>query len=296
MDQMSRTATLDAFREGRITLLAASDVAARGLDIPDVSHIFNFDVPWQIRRLRAPHRPHGPGGQGRPLADARHARRFQGSSRTSRRCWAPPSPGSAKRRARRTSPTAASGAAAVASGAEAGRPRSIRGARQEQRWPVPQRRPHRPERHGNAAATSRTGPSARTRRSRLKTVTTSRNRVRSARPSSRRASARGRDRGEQEPQRHREARHGSPARSAADAPRRGRAAPPAARRPQQAPAGRAARASRSAAPGGEASAAAPAGKAGRVSPGSRVRPARPTAAGKTADRRPWASATTCRPS
>ena len=43
----SRTATLDAFREGRITLLAASDVAARGLDIPDVSHIFNFDVPWQ---------------------------------------------------------------------------------------------------------------------------------------------------------------------------------------------------------------------------------------------------------
>ncbi len=47
MDQSSRTATLDAFREGRITFLAASDVAARGLDIPDVSHIFNFDVPWQ---------------------------------------------------------------------------------------------------------------------------------------------------------------------------------------------------------------------------------------------------------
>jgi superfamily II DNA/RNA helicase len=47
MDQMSRMATLDAFREGRVTLLAASDVAARGLDIPDVSHIFNFDVPWQ---------------------------------------------------------------------------------------------------------------------------------------------------------------------------------------------------------------------------------------------------------
>ena len=47
MDQSSRTATLDAFRDGRITFLAASDVAARGLDIPDVSHIFNFDVPWQ---------------------------------------------------------------------------------------------------------------------------------------------------------------------------------------------------------------------------------------------------------
>ncbi len=47
MDQSSRTATLDKFRNGEIALLAASDVAARGLDIPDVSHIFNFDVPWQ---------------------------------------------------------------------------------------------------------------------------------------------------------------------------------------------------------------------------------------------------------
>jgi superfamily II DNA/RNA helicase len=47
MDQMSRTATLDKFRAGEIQLLAASDVAARGLDIPDVSHVFNFDVPWQ---------------------------------------------------------------------------------------------------------------------------------------------------------------------------------------------------------------------------------------------------------
>ena len=47
MDQSSRTATLDKFRAGEILLLAASDVAARGLDIPDVSHVFNFDVPWQ---------------------------------------------------------------------------------------------------------------------------------------------------------------------------------------------------------------------------------------------------------
>ena len=47
LDQSTRMATLDAFREGRIQLLAASDVAARGLDIPDVSHIFNYDVPWQ---------------------------------------------------------------------------------------------------------------------------------------------------------------------------------------------------------------------------------------------------------
>ncbi len=45
MEQHTRTATLDGFRSGAITLLAASDVAARGLDIPDVSHVFNFDVP-----------------------------------------------------------------------------------------------------------------------------------------------------------------------------------------------------------------------------------------------------------
>ncbi|MEJ1158683.1 DEAD/DEAH box helicase [Prosthecomicrobium sp. N25] len=45
MDQRARMATLDGFRAGRITLLVASDVAARGLDIPDVSHVFNYDVP-----------------------------------------------------------------------------------------------------------------------------------------------------------------------------------------------------------------------------------------------------------
>jgi len=45
MDQTSRTATLNAFKDNKITLLVASDVAARGLDIPDVSHVFNYDVP-----------------------------------------------------------------------------------------------------------------------------------------------------------------------------------------------------------------------------------------------------------
>jgi superfamily II DNA/RNA helicase len=45
MDQPSRTAALDQFRKNEVTLLVASDVAARGLDIPAVSHIFNFDVP-----------------------------------------------------------------------------------------------------------------------------------------------------------------------------------------------------------------------------------------------------------
>ncbi len=45
LDQRQRMATLEAFRKGEITFLAASDVAARGLDIPEVSHVFNFDVP-----------------------------------------------------------------------------------------------------------------------------------------------------------------------------------------------------------------------------------------------------------
>ena len=45
MDQKNRTAMLHNFKENKIKLLVASDVAARGLDIPDVSHVFNFDVP-----------------------------------------------------------------------------------------------------------------------------------------------------------------------------------------------------------------------------------------------------------
>ncbi len=45
MAQGARTETLNAFRDGQVQLLVCSDVAARGLDLPDVSHVFNFDVP-----------------------------------------------------------------------------------------------------------------------------------------------------------------------------------------------------------------------------------------------------------
>ncbi len=45
MDQRARMAMLDGFRGNKLTLLVASDVAARGLDIPDVSHVYNYDVP-----------------------------------------------------------------------------------------------------------------------------------------------------------------------------------------------------------------------------------------------------------
>ncbi|TAJ73565.1 MAG: DEAD/DEAH box helicase [Phenylobacterium sp.] len=45
LDQQTRMKTLESFRNGSLRLLCASDVAARGLDIPDVSHVFNYDVP-----------------------------------------------------------------------------------------------------------------------------------------------------------------------------------------------------------------------------------------------------------
>jgi len=45
LEQSQRTATLQGFRDGKLRFLVASDVAARGLDVPAVSHVFNFDVP-----------------------------------------------------------------------------------------------------------------------------------------------------------------------------------------------------------------------------------------------------------
>ena len=47
MEQPARIAELDRFKQDEINILVASDVAARGLDIKGVSHVVNFDVPWQ---------------------------------------------------------------------------------------------------------------------------------------------------------------------------------------------------------------------------------------------------------
>jgi superfamily II DNA/RNA helicase len=47
MEQAQRIAEFDRFKSGEITILVASDVAARGLDVKGVSHVVNFDVPWQ---------------------------------------------------------------------------------------------------------------------------------------------------------------------------------------------------------------------------------------------------------
>jgi superfamily II DNA/RNA helicase len=46
MSQPARMETLEKFKQGEIQILVASDVAARGLDIVDMSHVFNFDVPF----------------------------------------------------------------------------------------------------------------------------------------------------------------------------------------------------------------------------------------------------------
>jgi superfamily II DNA/RNA helicase len=46
MDQSSRIAELERFKSGEVNILVASDVAARGLDVKGVSHVFNFDTPW----------------------------------------------------------------------------------------------------------------------------------------------------------------------------------------------------------------------------------------------------------
>ncbi|WP_150291002.1 DEAD/DEAH box helicase [Sphingobium estronivorans] len=46
IDQSARIAELERFRTGVVNILVASDVAARGLDIKGVSHVFNFDAPW----------------------------------------------------------------------------------------------------------------------------------------------------------------------------------------------------------------------------------------------------------
>ncbi|WP_420383290.1 DEAD/DEAH box helicase [Novosphingobium sp.] len=46
MDQPARVAELQRFKDGHVNILCASDVAARGLDVKGVSHVFNFDTPW----------------------------------------------------------------------------------------------------------------------------------------------------------------------------------------------------------------------------------------------------------
>jgi len=75
MDQRSRTAMLDGFRHDKVKILVASDVAARGLDIPDVSHIINFDVPTHAEDYVQSDRPYRARRQDRHRDHPRHADR-----------------------------------------------------------------------------------------------------------------------------------------------------------------------------------------------------------------------------
>lgn len=48
MAQADRTRTIDAFRQGDLRVLIATNVAARGLDIPDITHVINYDIPQNV--------------------------------------------------------------------------------------------------------------------------------------------------------------------------------------------------------------------------------------------------------
>jgi ATP-dependent RNA helicase RhlE len=61
--QSARTQALAGFKSGDIRALVATDIAARGIDIDDLPHVVNYEIPNVSRRLRAPHRPHRPRGR-----------------------------------------------------------------------------------------------------------------------------------------------------------------------------------------------------------------------------------------
>jgi len=53
-----RREALDGFRAGRYRVLVATDIAARGIDVPEISHVVNFDLPHTPEDYNPPHRPH----------------------------------------------------------------------------------------------------------------------------------------------------------------------------------------------------------------------------------------------
>lgn len=65
LTQAKRMVALRKFKQGAIEVLVATDVAARGLDISGVTHVYNFDVPQDPESLCSPHRKNGTRGQNR---------------------------------------------------------------------------------------------------------------------------------------------------------------------------------------------------------------------------------------
>ena len=73
MTQGARDGVMISFKDGRLPLLVATDVAARGLDISGVSHVINYDVPDLAGRVRPPDRPDRPRRSQRPRDHVRRA-------------------------------------------------------------------------------------------------------------------------------------------------------------------------------------------------------------------------------
>ena len=63
LGQARRERSLRAFRSGKVDVLVATEVAARGIDIEDITHVINYECPEDENDLRAPDRPHRPGGR-----------------------------------------------------------------------------------------------------------------------------------------------------------------------------------------------------------------------------------------
>ena len=63
--QNARQKALNGFRDGSVSILVATDIAARGIDVPGISHVINFDLPDEAGKLCPPHRPHRPQRRGR---------------------------------------------------------------------------------------------------------------------------------------------------------------------------------------------------------------------------------------
>ncbi len=60
INQQQRERTIQQLKDGKIDILVATDVAARGLDVERISHVINYDVPSRSGKLYPPHRPHRP--------------------------------------------------------------------------------------------------------------------------------------------------------------------------------------------------------------------------------------------
>ena len=164
LDQKLRMKILQAFRDGELKLLIASDVAARGLDIPNVSHIFNFDVPIHsedyVHRIGRTGRA-GRSGKSITLclpSEEKYLAKIEELVKKPIPAMESPLKGERARRGlrRRASRPPGGGAPTAAAAATGGRPSRGR-PRAEARRRAPPRRPT-PRRSGGGAAARASGP------------------------------------------------------------------------------------------------------------------------------------------